>query len=114
MILRPYARPEIFNSDQGSPFTATAFTEILESAEVRISRDGRGRALDNIFIERFCGCPLGALKYEDIYLKNYASVPDLTLGLETYFDLYTHRRPHQSLNYQTPAQCYGSATHSLA
>lgn len=102
-------RPEIFNSDQGSQFTATAFTEILKAAAVRISMDGRGRALDNIFIERFWR----SLKYEDVYLKNYAAVPALSAGLEHYFDFYHHRRPHQSLGYQTPAQIYGYSTHLL-
>jgi len=96
-------RPEIFNSDQGSQFTATAFTELLEAAEVRISMDGRGRAFDNIFIERFWR----SLKYEEIYLKNYATVPALSLGLEDYFDFYNYRRPHQALGKQTPAQIYG-------
>lgn len=85
-------RPEIFNSDQGSQFTATAFTERLEAAAVRISMDGRGRALDNIFIERFWR----SLKYEAVYLKNYVTVPALSLGLENYFDFYNYRRPHQA------------------
>ena len=99
-------RPEIFNSDQGSQFTATAFTEILETAAVRISMDGRGRALDNIFIERFWR----SLKYEDIYLNHYATVPALSVGLAHYFDFYNYQRPHQALNYLTPAQCYRLAT----
>jgi putative transposase len=101
--------PEIFNSDQGSQFTATAFTEILEAAAVRISMDGRGRALDNIFIERFWR----SLKYEDVYLKNYATVPALSLGLADYCDFYNYRRPHQALDYQTPAQRYAVSTHRL-
>jgi putative transposase len=102
-------RPEIFNSDQGSQFTATAFTEILMAAAVRISMDGRGRALDNIFIERFWR----SLKYEEIYLKNYASVSALFVGLVHYFDFYNYRRPHQALNYRTPAQLYGASTHDF-
>jgi len=101
-----FGRPEIFNSDQGSQFTATAFTEILETAEIRISMDGRGRALDNIFIERFWR----SLKYEDIYLNHYATVPALSVGLAHYFDFYNYQRPHQALNYLTPAQCYRLAT----
>ncbi len=101
-----WGRPEIFNSDQGSQFTASAFTDILEAAEVRISMDGRGRALDNIFIERFWR----SLKYEDIYLKNYGTVPALTLGLADYFTFYNYRRPHQALRQQTPAQVYGLST----
>lgn len=104
-----WGRPEIFNSDQGSQFTASAFTDILRAAEVRISMDGRGRALDNIFIERFWR----SLKYEDVYLKNYATVLALSLGLEQYFDFYNYRRLHQALNYQTPAQYYGLLTQSL-
>lgn len=102
-------RPEIFNSDQGSQFTATAFTDILEAAEVRISMDGRGRALDNIFIERFWR----SLKYEDVYLKNYVTVAALNLGLEDYFDFYNYRRLHQALGYRTPAQVYGLATQAV-
>ena len=98
-------RPEIFNSDQGCQFTATAFTDILEVAKIRISMDGRGRALDNIFIERFWR----TLKYEEVYLKNYATVPALSLGLEHYFDFYNQRRPHQALGYQTPVQVYGAS-----
>lgn len=99
-------RPEIFNSDQGSQFTARAFTEILEAAAVRISMDGRGRALDNIFIERFWR----SLKYEEVYLKNYATVPALRLGLECYFDFYNYQRPHQALDYQTPAHVFSGST----
>jgi len=99
-------KPEIFNTDQGVQFTALSFTSVLEQAGIQISMDGRGRALDNIFIERFCGCPLGALKYEDIYLYGYDTVPTLQQGLTRYFQLYNHERPHQSLDYQTPAVVY--------
>ncbi len=104
-----YGKPEIFNSDQGSQFTADAFTEILKQAEIRISMDGRGRALDNIIIERFWR----SLKQEDIYLKNYASVPALVQGLERYFEFYNHKRPHQSLDDQTPASIYRHSTYRL-
>jgi putative transposase len=96
------AKPEIFNTDQGVQFTAQDFTDCLEQAQVRISMDGRGRALDNIFIERLWR----SLKYEDIYLKDYATVPALEAGLVTYFQLYNHERPHQSLNYRTPAEVH--------
>jgi putative transposase len=96
------AKPEIFNSDQGAQFTAHDFTDYLEQAQVRISMDGRGRALDNIFIERLWR----SLKYEDIYLNNYATVPELEAGLVTYFQLYNHARPHQSLGYLTPAEVH--------
>ena len=95
-------RPEIFNTDQGSQFTDQAFTSILISADIRISMDGRGRALDNIFIERFWR----SIKYEDIYLKEYSTVPALMSGLGEYFTFYNQERPHQSLGYQTPAEVY--------
>jgi putative transposase len=95
-------RPEIFNTDQGVQFTAIDFTDILEQAQVQISMDGRGRALDNIFIERFWR----SLKYEDIYLHDYATVPDLLVGLHLYFTRYNLERPHQSLAYRTPAEVH--------
>jgi putative transposase len=106
-------KPEIFNSDQGVQFTALSFTSVLELADIQISMDGRGRALDNIFIERFCGCPLGALKYEDIYLNRYETVPLLVQGLTRYFDLYNYQRPHQSLGNQTPALVYSRGIQSF-
>ena len=95
-------RPEIFNSDQGSQFTANAFTKPLLDANIRISMDGRGRALDNIFIERFWR----TIKYEDIYLKDYETVPALKIGLTDYFQFYNHKRLHQSLGYRPPAEVY--------
>lgn len=97
-----HGRPEIFNTDQGVQFTSKDFTEQLKRAEIQISMDGRGRALDNIFIERFWR----SVKYEDIYLKNYPDVPDLVFGLDKYFSFYNHDRPHQSLEYKTPAKVY--------
>ena len=93
-------KPEIFNSDQGVQFTSNAFTSRLESAEIRISMDGRGRALDNIFIERLWR----TVKYEDVYLKDYHSVSALEQGLGAYFEFYNHRRLHQALAYKTPAE----------
>lgn len=95
-------RPEIFNTDQGVQFTATDFTDILEQAHIQISMDGRGRALDNIFIERFWR----SLKYEDIYIRDYATVIDLLAGLERYFTFYNLERPHQSLDYCTPTEVH--------
>jgi putative transposase len=95
-------QPQIFNTDQGVQFTAPDFTDILTQADIQISMDGRGRALDNIFIERFWR----SLKYEDIYLWNYASVPDLLAGLQRYFTRYNLDRPHQSLDYRTPAEVH--------
>jgi putative transposase len=95
-------RPEIFNTDQGSQFTARAFTGRLEEAGVAISMDGRGRALDNVFVERLWR----SLKYEEVYLKAYRSVRELEESLEDWFAFYNHRRPHQSLAYRTPAEVY--------
>jgi putative transposase len=95
-------RPEIFNTDQGAQFTAVSFTAILEAAGIRISMDGRGRALDNIFVERLWR----TVKYEDIYLNDYGSVPALITGLTHYFSFYNDERPHQGLAYRTPVQVY--------
>jgi putative transposase len=95
-------KPDIFNTDQGAQFTAHAFTGRLKAANIRISMDGRGRALDNIFVERLWR----TLKYEDIYLKGYDSVPALQQGLHDYFLFYNHARPHQSLAYRTPAEVH--------
>jgi len=94
--------PEIFNTDQGVQFTALAFTSRLAAAGIRISMDGRGRVLDNIFVERLWR----SVKYEDIYLKDYASVPELHTGLHSYFQFYDYVRPHQSLGYRTPAEVH--------
>ena len=95
-------RPEIFNTDQGVQFTSRAFTSRLESWGVAISRDGRGRALDNVFIERLWW----SVKYESIYLHEFGTVPALQQGLERYFHFYCHERPHQALDYRTPAEVY--------
>jgi putative transposase len=102
--LRAHGRPEIFNTDQGSQFTSTAFTGVLLREEIAISMDGRGRALDNIFVERLWR----SVKHEDVYLKGYASLPELLLGLTDYFAFYNHERPHQSLGYLTPEAVYRS------
>src|SRR5581483_7495857 len=95
-------RPEIFNTDQGSQFTAHEYTSRLEEAGVAVSRDGRGRALDNVFVERLWR----SVKYEDIYLKDYEDVPELESGLTAYFQFYDERRLHQSLDYRTPGEVY--------
>jgi putative transposase len=99
-------QPEIFNTDQGSQFTSEGFTSILETAEIRISMDGKGRALDNIFVERLWR----TVKYEDIYLKRYETVPQLHAGLRDYFIFYNHHRPHQSLDGRSPADVYLAGT----
>ena len=95
-------QPEIFNSDQGAQFTWHRFTDRLEAEGIAISMDGRGRYLDNIFIERLWR----SVKYEDLYLKAYETVPALIQGLTTYFHYYNHQRPHQALAYQTPAEIH--------
>jgi putative transposase len=99
------SRPEIFNTDQGAQFTATGFTERVEAAGARVSMDGRGRALDNVFVERLWR----SVKYEEVYLKDYGSVPEARLQLGRYFRFYNHERPHQSLAYRTPAAVYAGA-----
>ncbi len=97
-----HGHPEIFNTDQGVQFTATPFTQTLAQAGIRISMDGRGRALDNIFVERLWR----TVKYEHVYLMEYETVTALAAGLNTYFHFYNHERRHQSLDYQTPACVY--------
>lgn len=94
-----FGTPDIFNTDQGCQFTSADFTKILTKRDIRISMDGRGRALDNVFVERLWR----SVKYEDIYLKEYGDVPDLRTGLKSYFKFYNNERPHQSLDYQTPS-----------
>src|SRR5262249_21406354 len=97
-------RPEVSNTDQGVQFTAEAFTGRLESAGVAVSMDGRGRALDNVFVERLWR----AVKYEDIYIQGYEEVPELRCGPGRYFAFYNHARLHQSLGYRTPAAVYAT------
>jgi putative transposase len=97
-----HAQPKIFNTDQGTQFTCEAFTNRLLSRAVAVSMDGRGRALDNVFIERLWR----SVKYEDIYLKDYATVDEVNDGLASYFQKYNHERHHQALDYLTPAKVY--------
>jgi putative transposase len=99
-------RPEIFNTDQGSQFTAREYTDRLEEAGIAVSRDGRGRALDNVFVERLWR----SVKYEDIYIKDYELIPELESGLRAYFWFYDEERPHQSLGYRTPGEVYRAGT----
>ena len=102
--------PEIFNTDQGSQFTSIAFTDRLLQGGIQISQDGRGRALDNIFVERLWR----SLKYEEVYLKSYTSVREAIQGIGDYFRFYNHDRLHQSLDYQTPVMVHSKGKASLA
>jgi putative transposase len=102
--IRRYGIPEIFNSDQGSQFTSEAFTGILNASGINISMDGRGRWMDNVFIERLWK----SVKYEDVYMKAYGSIAETRHGLREYFDLYNNRRRHQSLDRKTPDNVYWS------
>jgi|TARA_B100000315_G_scaffold36784_1_gene31397 putative transposase len=95
-------KPEIFNTDQGSQFTGEAFTGLLKQHGVRISMDGKGRYLDNIFVERLWR----TVKYEEVYLKAYSNGREAKVGLDTYFHFYNTQRPHQALGYRTPAEVF--------
>ena len=99
-------RPEVFNTDQGVQFTAAAWTGRLVEAGVAVSMDGKGRCLDNVFVERLWR----SLKYEDIYIRCYDAVAELQQGLRRYFGFYNEERPHQSLDYRTPAVVYRDRT----
>ena len=100
--LAKFGRPEIFNPDQGSQFTSAAFTGALAQAGVAISMDGRGRWMDNVFIERLWRSLKRSLKYEDVYLKGYADGREAVLGIAEWIAFYNERRPHQALDYRTP------------
>jgi putative transposase len=97
-----WGRPEIFNSDQGAQFTSEKFTGVLARRGIAISMDGRGRCLDNIFIERLWR----SLKYEEVYLRDYTRVPEARTGIGNWFRFYNHQRFHQSLNYRIPAAVF--------
>ncbi len=101
------ATPEIFNTDQGAQFTSKLFTQKLLDAEIKISMDGRGRALDNIFVERLWR----SVKYENIYMNDYQTIRQLQQGLEIYFDFYNHQRYHQSLGNLKPVDVHFSQCH---
>lgn len=94
--------PEIHNSDQGSHFTSSQYTNTLEQNNIQISMDGRGRCMDNIFTERLWR----SVKYEDIYIKSYNNAQEAKIGLRDYFNKYNNRRPHQGLGNLTPAEVY--------
>jgi len=106
--LRIHGKPEIFNTDQGSQYTGAAFTGVLKDHDIRISMDGKGRAMDNIMVERLWR----TVKYEDIYIKDYETVEDLKKGLISYFWFYNNERPHQSLGDRTPAEVYRGTSSS--
>ncbi len=97
-----YGTPEIFNTDQGCQFTSEEFVKVLKDRKIQISMDGRGRALDNIFVERLWR----SVKYENVYLKGYETIPNAEAGLREYFDFYNLQRHHQSLAYKTPWLVY--------
>ena len=105
--LQRYDAPEIMNTDQGSQFTSEGFTSLLRSRGVAISMDGRGRWMDNIFIERLWR----SVKYEAVYLKAYESIPEARRELAAYFDFYNERRRHQGLEGRTPDDVYWSTLH---
>ncbi len=96
------SKPEIFNSDQGSQFTSEDFIKVLKGESIRISMDGRGRLYDNIFVERLWR----SVKYEEVYLHDYQSVPEAKERLGFYFDFYNNERPHASFDYRTPFETY--------
>jgi putative transposase len=106
--LRHHGTPEIFNTDQGAQFTSPDFTGILAREGVTISMDGKGRATDNIFVERLWR----SLKYEDVYLHAYATLVEARLGIGRWFRFYNHRRPHQALDNGTPMDVYRGLRHA--
>lgn len=95
-------KPDVFNSDQGSQFTALEWLKVLRTNNIRISMDSRGRCFDNIFVERLWR----TVKYEEVYLREYTDVWEAEENLKKYFDFYNYRRPHQSLGYKTPYEVY--------
>ncbi len=97
-----FGPPEIFNSDQGSQFTSDSFTGVLSGHGIKISMDGKGRWVDNVFIERLWR----SVKYEEVYLKSYETMKDAREGLKRYFDFYNKSRSHQALGYRTPDEVY--------
>lgn len=97
-----YGRPQIFNTDQGVQFTSKEFVQAVLGRNIRFSMDGRGRALDNVFVERLWR----SVKYEDVYLHDYQSVPEARAGLASYFQYYNTERPHQALRYKTPHEVH--------
>lgn len=103
--IETFGKPEIFNTDQGAQYTSNEHVKTLTDHGIRISMDGKGRAIDNIFVERLWR----SVKYENIYLQSYANGIELYNGLKKYFDFYNRERFHESLKYETPEQCYMTA-----
>jgi putative transposase len=101
---------QIFNSDQGSQYTSDDFTDVLKDRQIQISMDGRGRAMDNIFVERLWR----SVKYEEVYLHDYQTMQDAYEGLRQYFEYYNNERQHQSLGYKTPNETYQNVTSELS
>lgn len=108
--LSRFEKPDIFNTDQGSQFTANSFTNALRGAGVAISMDGRGRCIDNVFVERVWR----SLKYEEVFLHAYDDLHEARTGIGRYFRFYNFERPHQALGYQTPDAFYRGAVHRAA
>jgi len=104
------SRPEIFNTDQGPQFTSVDFTRLLKNAGIRVSMDGRGRVYDNIFVERLWR----SVKYEEVYLHDYQTVPAARSHLSDYFEFYNNERPHEALGYRTPHEVYFGTKAKLA
>ena len=100
--LSRFGGPEIFNTDQGAQFTADSFTRVLRDCGIKISMDGKGRCIDNVFVERLWR----SLKYEEVYLNPYDTMSEARLGISGYFDFFNYERPHQALGYQTPGSFY--------
>jgi putative transposase len=108
--LSRFGKPEIFNTDQGAQFTSEAFTKPLRECGIAISMDGKGRCLDNVFVERLWR----SLKYEEVYLHAYDSAAEARAGIGRYLDFYNDERPHQALGYQTPAAFHVSLVQRVA
>ena len=100
--IEKYGYPEIFNTDQGSQYTSDDFTGIFENSPTKLSMDGKGRALDNVFVERLWR----TVKYDDVFIKDYSTVPECREGLDQFFERYNTRREHQSLDYNYPCEVY--------
>jgi putative transposase len=108
--LSRFAEPEIFNTDQGAQFTADSFTRVLRDCGIKISMDGKGRCIDNVFVERLWR----SLKYEEVYLNPYDSMDEARRGIGRYFDFFNYKRQHQALGYQTPGSFYDGLLRKVA